>query len=256
MQIRWSPEAAEDFESAVQRVLETNSAAAQRVAQIILDIDREDFAGAVPAQRKSVPDATADQKNAPVFVESESVPAISERARIQFAPAFVEHELAAVQMPAECEMEPGARRRRTRIVRAENMAFTGQEFLIRSSINYRRLRPSQRTVLQPVPAAGANRLPHTGEASPPIVIPSDCGNRGGPRHVRYEMLQWLKATAPVHQVPAKQDDIGAFLRHNLTEAIHQVTRPVFLQMKVACEENAFAEAEVRKSLAADEKRPA
>jgi len=37
MQILWSPEAADDFESAVQRVLETNSTAAQRVAQIIYD---------------------------------------------------------------------------------------------------------------------------------------------------------------------------------------------------------------------------
>jgi toxin ParE1/3/4 len=37
MQIRWSPEAADDFESAIRRILQDNSSNAQRVAQIIYD---------------------------------------------------------------------------------------------------------------------------------------------------------------------------------------------------------------------------
>ena len=37
MQIRWSPEAADDFESAIRRVLQDNPSNAQRVAQIIFD---------------------------------------------------------------------------------------------------------------------------------------------------------------------------------------------------------------------------
>ena len=37
MQIRWSPEAADDFESAIRRILEDNPSNAQRVAQIIYD---------------------------------------------------------------------------------------------------------------------------------------------------------------------------------------------------------------------------
>ena len=37
MQIRWSPEAADDFESAIRRILQDNPANAQRVAQIIHD---------------------------------------------------------------------------------------------------------------------------------------------------------------------------------------------------------------------------
>ena len=35
MQIRWSPEAADDFESAIRRILQDNPSNAQRVAQII-----------------------------------------------------------------------------------------------------------------------------------------------------------------------------------------------------------------------------
>ena len=37
MQIRWSPEAADDFESAIRRILQDNPSNAQRVAQIIYD---------------------------------------------------------------------------------------------------------------------------------------------------------------------------------------------------------------------------
>ena len=37
MQIRWSPEAADDFESAIQRILQDNPTNAKRVAQIIFD---------------------------------------------------------------------------------------------------------------------------------------------------------------------------------------------------------------------------
>ena len=37
MQIRWSPEAADDFESAIRRILQDNPTNAQRVAQIIFD---------------------------------------------------------------------------------------------------------------------------------------------------------------------------------------------------------------------------
>jgi toxin ParE1/3/4 len=38
MQIRWSPEAADDFESAIRRILQDNPTNAQRVAQIIYDL--------------------------------------------------------------------------------------------------------------------------------------------------------------------------------------------------------------------------
>jgi|ERR1041385_1579593 toxin ParE1/3/4 len=37
MEIRWSPEAADDFEGAVRRILEDNPSNAERVAQIIYD---------------------------------------------------------------------------------------------------------------------------------------------------------------------------------------------------------------------------
>jgi toxin ParE1/3/4 len=37
MQIRWSPEAADDFESAIRRILQDKPTNAQRVAQIIYD---------------------------------------------------------------------------------------------------------------------------------------------------------------------------------------------------------------------------
>ena len=37
MQIRWSPEAADDFESAIRRILQDNPSNAQRLAQIIYD---------------------------------------------------------------------------------------------------------------------------------------------------------------------------------------------------------------------------
>ena len=37
MQIRWSPEAADDFESAIRLILQENPNNAQRVAQIIYD---------------------------------------------------------------------------------------------------------------------------------------------------------------------------------------------------------------------------
>jgi toxin ParE1/3/4 len=37
MQIRWSSEAADDFESAIRRILQDNPTNAQRVAQIIYD---------------------------------------------------------------------------------------------------------------------------------------------------------------------------------------------------------------------------
>jgi toxin ParE1/3/4 len=37
MQIRWSAEAADDFESAIRRILQDNPTNAQRVAQIIYD---------------------------------------------------------------------------------------------------------------------------------------------------------------------------------------------------------------------------
>lgn len=37
MQIRWSSEAADDFESAIQRILDVNPTAARRISQIIYD---------------------------------------------------------------------------------------------------------------------------------------------------------------------------------------------------------------------------
>lgn len=37
MQIRWSPEAADDFEAAIRRILQDNPTNAPRVAQIIYD---------------------------------------------------------------------------------------------------------------------------------------------------------------------------------------------------------------------------
>lgn len=37
MQIHWSPEAADDFESAIRRILQDNPTNAQRVAQVIYD---------------------------------------------------------------------------------------------------------------------------------------------------------------------------------------------------------------------------
>jgi len=37
MQIRWSPEAADDLESAIQRILDDNPTAARRIAQIIYE---------------------------------------------------------------------------------------------------------------------------------------------------------------------------------------------------------------------------
>ena len=37
MQIRWSPEAADDFESAIQRILDDNPTAARRISRIIHD---------------------------------------------------------------------------------------------------------------------------------------------------------------------------------------------------------------------------
>ena len=37
MQIRWSLEAADDFESAIRRILQVNPSNAQRVAQIIYE---------------------------------------------------------------------------------------------------------------------------------------------------------------------------------------------------------------------------
>jgi plasmid stabilization system protein ParE len=36
MAIRWSPEAADDFESAIRRILQDNPTNAKRVAQIIM----------------------------------------------------------------------------------------------------------------------------------------------------------------------------------------------------------------------------
>ena len=37
MQIRWSPEAADDFESAVKRILENNPPVAKKLAEVIYD---------------------------------------------------------------------------------------------------------------------------------------------------------------------------------------------------------------------------
>jgi plasmid stabilization system protein ParE len=37
MKIRWSPEAADDFESVIRRILQDNPSNAQRVAEIIYD---------------------------------------------------------------------------------------------------------------------------------------------------------------------------------------------------------------------------
>ena len=78
-------------------------------------------------------------------------------------------------------------------MRAKNMTLAGQERVIRCSVYYRGLAPSQRTILEPMAATGENAVPHASESRPAIVIPAHCSDRSRARHVAYETLQRIKA---------------------------------------------------------------
>jgi len=71
-------------------------------------------------------DTPADQENVAALMESESVPPVSERTRIESAAALIEHELAPVQMSADDQMKASARGWRWGMVRAQNMTVTGE----------------------------------------------------------------------------------------------------------------------------------
>ena len=70
------------------------------------DLDDQYFAGTVPAKRQCVLNSPADQQSLSILiVETQSIPSIEKRARVEFSVALIKDNLSAMEMSAESQIE-------------------------------------------------------------------------------------------------------------------------------------------------------
>ena len=142
-------------------------------------------------------------------------------------------------MSAENKVEALACGRWARMVGTENLTVSRPEFLLRSSISYSIWSPTKWFVLQPVPAGVEDCLSNLGESNPPVMVPSYRSDWRHDRHLGNEAVQRFETAAPIHQVPTKQDNVGALRGHDVENAGYHLTRAVLLQVEVTGEKDSF-----------------
>lgn len=190
-----------------------------------------------------------------LVLEAEAVPGIEKGAGVEFASAFVEDELSAVEVAAEGEVEMvlgggGG------VVGAEEMMFGGLGGLGDGAVDGAIRVEQPGGVFEPASARIQDGSADFGEADPVVVVSADGAEGGDVHEFPDERLQGVEGAAGVDEVTAEEDEIGGLAGGDLGQALEDVGRAVFFEMEVAGEEDAFAEAEPGDGFPANEQRAA
>jgi hypothetical protein len=185
-------------------------------------------------------------------MKSQTVPWIEKSAGIEPSAALIENKLSAMQMSAQHEIESMARRRKARIMRAQNVTLGGQQFVFDRSISNDAGRPFQRLVFQPMPSPADHGFPHTRKSDPSIVVSADCGDGSRPNQAADKIGQSLESSPPINQVSTEQDNVRMFARHDVEKPFDNLPGAALSQVEIACEKNPFAQVEMRDRLATNQ----